>query len=367
MPATSASLVSSQLRWIGPNSGVLHLARAAVINAVWDLWAKAYEKPLWQLLVDMPREELINTIDFRYLDDAITRNEVENILLFEGREREKRYSRVIAEAKGVRGYTTSAGWLHYPDTRVKSELKSAMSKGFTHFKIKVGGKLEDDKHRLAMVREIIGEGNTIMVDANQVWETPQAVEWMKELQQFKPWFIEEPTSPYDILGHKRIREELAPHGIKVATGEMCSNAIMFKQLITSGAIDIAQIDACRLAGPSEILAVLAMARKYNVDVIPHSGGVGLTELTTHLAILDYVLFNGKGGLLEFLEEEGGGMHSHFEDPATFSRGWVITPVRPGNGGEMKVESLKKYEFPQGEYWNSEEGRKVAKKWASETI
>ncbi|TGZ85635.1 L-galactonate dehydratase [Ascodesmis nigricans] len=365
IPNTSASLATSQLRWLGPNSGVLHLARAAVINAIWDLWAKAVEKPLWQLLVDMPVDDLIRQIDFRYISDAITPEEARNIFTFEGYTKERRYSRVYAEAKAVRGYTTSAGWLHYPSDRVRRELESSLSKGFTHFKIKVGANLDGDKARLRMVRSVIGAENTIMIDANQVWGTKEAVEWVSELAEFRPWFIEEPTSPYDILGHKAIREGLKPHDIKVATGEMCANAIMFKQLITSGAVDIAQIDACRLAGPSEILAVFAIARKYDIPVIPHSGGVGLTELTTHFAIIDYVLFNGRGGLLEYLEEEGGGLHRHFVDPAQFSKGWVITPVVPGGGGEMKEESLLKYEFPGGEYWKSEEGRRVAEKWVGE--
>jgi L-fuconate dehydratase len=261
----------SQLRWIGPDKGAIHLATGAVVNAVWDLWAKDAGKPVWLLVSEMSPEEIVNLIDFRYLTDAITPDDA--LAILQKAESGKAERIETLKAEGYPCYTTSAGWLGYPDDKLRRLCREAKGAGFTHTKFKVGRDLQDDIRRLTIAREVLGWDMNIMIDANQVWEVDQAIHWIKELAFAKPYFIEEPTSPDDIAGHRAIREAIAP--IKVATGEMCQNRIMFKQFIKDGAIDIVQIDSCRMGGLNEVLAVMLMAAKYDLPVWPHAGGVGL--------------------------------------------------------------------------------------------
>jgi len=259
-------------------------------------------------------------------------------------------------SRAVPAYTTSAGWLGYGEDKMRGLLRETLEKGYRHFKLKVGSDLEQDVRRLTIAREIIGydKGNVLMVDANQVWSVPEAIEYMKKLSEFKPWFIEEPTSPDDILGHKAVRDALKPYGIGVATGEMCQNRVVFKQLLASGAIDVCQIDACRLGGVNEVLAVLLMAKKFNVPIVPHSGGVGLPEYTQHLSTIDYVAVSGKRSVLEYVDH----LHEHFRYPSVIRDGYYQTPMEPGYSVEMKPESMERFEFPGGEgsWWRSEEAR-----------
>jgi len=253
----------SQLRWIGPEKGVIHLALGAVVNAIWDLWAKTLQKPVWRLVAEMKPEEFVRCIDFRYIIDAITPEEAIDLLRNEEEGKDGRLKEA-ENNKAVPAYTTSAGWLGYGEDKMKRLLQETLKEGYKHFKLKVGTSLEDDKRRLTIARNVIGydQGIYLMVDANQVWSVPEAIEYMRQLATFKPWFIEEPTSPDDVLGHKAIREALKPLGIGVATGEMCQNRVIFKQLLQSHAIDVCQVDACRIGGVNEVLAVMLMAKKY---------------------------------------------------------------------------------------------------------
>ncbi|KAK4219909.1 enolase C-terminal domain-like protein [Rhypophila decipiens] len=351
-----------QLRWIGPEKGVIHLALGAVVNALWDLWAKTLDKPVWRVVADMTPEEVVSCIDFRYITDAITPEEAIALLKetqVSGNNGKSERIKEAEESRAVPAYTTSAGWLGYSEDKMKSLLRETLSKGYRHFKVKVGSNLEQDKRRLALAREVIGydKGNVLMVDANQVWSVPEAIEYMKELAEFKPWFIEEPTSPDDILGHKAVREALKPYGIGVATGEMCQNRVVFKQLLMSGAINVCQVDACRLGGLNEVLAVLLMAKKFNVPIVPHSGGVGLPEYTQHLSTIDYVVVSGKKSVLEYVDH----LHEHFLHPAVVNEGgYYRTPMEAGYSVEMKAESMDQYEFPgeDGSWWRSEEAKGI---------
>ncbi|KAF2157656.1 enolase C-terminal domain-like protein [Myriangium duriaei CBS 260.36] len=348
----------SQLRWIGPEKGVIHLALGAVVNALWDLWAKTLDKPVWRIVADMSPEEFVRCIDFRYITDAITPEEAIAMLKAEEPGKASR----IADAerdRAVPAYTTSAGWLGYGKEKMKGLLEETLSKGYRHFKLKVGSSVEADKERLAIAREVIGydKGNVLMVDANQVWSVPEAIAYMKELAPFKPWFIEEPTSPDDVFGHKAVRDALKPYGIGVATGEMCQNRVMFKQLLQQGAIDVCQIDACRMGGVNEVLAVLLMAKKFNVPIVPHSGGVGLPEYTQHLSTIDYVVVSGKLSLLEYVDH----LHEHFYHPSVIKDGYYTTPTEPGYSVEMRPESMDKFEYPGKEgvsWWRSEEAKPI---------
>ncbi|KJZ74587.1 Mitochondrial enolase superfamily member 1 [Hirsutella minnesotensis 3608] len=348
----------SQLRWIGPEKGVIHLALGAVVNALWDLWAKVLGKPVWRIVADMTPEQIVDCIDFRYITDAITPEEALAIL----RARQDGKAARIQDAvqnRAVPAYTTSAGWLGYDEEKMKKLLKEALEKGYKHFKFKVGSSVQDDRRRLTIARDILGydRGNVLMVDANQIWSVPDAIAHMKQLSDFKPWFIEEPTSPDDVMGHKAVREALMPHGIGVATGEMCQNRVIFKQLLMTGAIDICQVDACRLGGVNEVLAVLLMAAKYGVPVVPHSGGVGLPEYTQHLSTIDYIAVSGKRSLLEYVDH----LHEHFLHPSVIKDGYYQTPTEPGYSVEMKAESLHKYAFPGEEgvsWWRSDEAKPV---------
>lgn len=327
----------SQLRWLGPNKGVMHLATGAVVNAVWDLWAKVEGKPVWQLVADMSAAELIACIDFRYLTNAITPDEA--LALLTRAQEGKAERRKLLEASGYPAYTTSAGWLGYDDEKIRGLCRQARADGWTHLKIKVGRDLADDIRRCRVVREEIGYDCKLMIDANQVWEVDEAIEWMGELAQFKPWFIEEPTSPDDILGHRQIRAAIKPIG--VATGEMCQNSVMFKQFMQADAIDIVQIDAARVGGLNENLAIMLLAAKFGKPVCPHAGGVGLCEYVQHLSMIDYLAISGTmdGRVAEFVDH----LHEHFVDPCVTRNGRYITPTAPGFSIEMKAASIAAHE------------------------
>lgn len=313
---------------------------------------------MWRIICDMSPEEFVRCIDFRYITDAITPEEAVQLL----KEAEPGKAARMEEAlnsKAVPAYTTSAGWLGYGEEKMKSLLRETLDQGYRHFKLKVGGSVEEDKKRLSIAREIIGfdKGNILMVDANQIWSVPEAIDYMKQLAEFKPWFIEEPTSPDDIAGHRAVRDALKPYGIGVATGEMCQNRVIFKQLIMTGAIDVCQIDACRLGGVNEVLAVLLIAKKYGVPIVPHSGGVGLPEYTQHLSTIDYVAVSGKLSVLEYVDH----LHEHFLHPAVIKGGYYQTPMEPGYSVEMKAESMDRFEYPGRDgvsWWKSEEARPI---------
>ena len=328
----------SQLRWIGPDKGATHLATAAIVNAVWDLWAKEAGKPVWQLVAEMSPEEIVKLIDFRYLTDAITPGEALAMLQSAQAGKAGRVAKLRAE--GYPCYTTSAGWLGYPDDKLRRLCREAKEAGFSHVKFKVGHDLADDIRRLTIAREELGDDIDIMIDANQVWEVDEAIEWVNALQFARPFFIEEPTSPDDILGHKAIREAVAP--VKVATGEMCQNRIMFKQFIKDGAIDIVQIDACRIGGLNEVLAVMLMAAKYDLPVWPHAGGVGLCEYVQHMAMIDYVVISGEkdSRRIEYVDH----LHEHFVDPCVVDQGAYQVPNAPGFSIQIKPETFEKFTF-----------------------
>ncbi|KAF6224792.1 hypothetical protein HO133_009986 [Letharia lupina] len=347
----------SQLRWIGPEKGVIHLALGAVVNALWDLWAKVLQKPVWRIVAEMSPQEFVRCVDFRYITDAITPEEAIEMLCKEESGKAQR----LQEAENnhaVPAYTTSAGWLGYGEDKMERLLQETLEEGYKHFKFKVGTSISSDIRRLTIARNVIGydRGNILMIDANQVWSVPEAIAYMKELAPFKPWFIEEPTSPDDVLGHKAIREALKEYGIGVATGEMCQNRVVFKQLLMGGAIDICQIDACRMGGVNEVLAVMLMAKKFDIPIVPHSGGVGLPEYTQHLSTIDYVCVSGKLSILEYVDH----LHEHFNHPAVIKNGYYQTPTEPGYSVEMKEESMEKYGFPgeEGGFWRSEEARPI---------
>lgn len=334
----------SQIRWLGPEKGIVHLAAAAVVNAVWDLFAKTEGKPLWKLLSDMTPEQIVAAVPFRYIADALTPDEALEILHSHYKSRNVREAEILQD--GYPAYTTSAGWLGYSDEKIKTLVREALGAGWTHFKMKVGRDLADDIRRAELIRSEIGWDRVLMMDANQVWDVGEAVEWMKELARFKPLWIEEPTSPDDILGHAAIRRAISPIG--VATGEHCHNRVMFKQLLQARSIDFCQIDSCRLGGVNEVLAVLLMAAKFGVPVCPHAGGVGLCEYVQHLSIFDYI---GVSGSLDRRRiEYVNHLHGHFIDPVVIRNGHYMPPTAPGYSIEIKPESLKYYEFPNGGAW-----------------
>lgn len=335
----------SQLRWVGPEKGVIHLATAAIVNAIWDLWAKAERKPVWKLLSSMTPEQLVACIDFRYITDALTPAEALEILQRNESTRAKREEDLLA--RGYPAYTTSAGWLGFTDSQLKELCRDALANGWTHFKIKVGHDLQDDMRRCTIIREQIGS-RPLMMDANQCWDVGEAIAHMKELARFNPWWIEEPTSPDDVLGHATIRKAIAP--IRVATGEHCQNRVIFKQLMQAGAIDFCQIDSCRLGGVNEILAVLLMAAKFGVPVCPHAGGVGLCEYVQHLSMFDYLCVSAsqENRVIEFVDH----LHEHFVDPVRMNHGRYMPPSQPGYSIQMKPESLCDYRFPNGPAWQA---------------
>jgi L-fuconate dehydratase len=333
-----------QLRWVGPEKGVIHLATAALVNAVWDLIAAVEGKPLWKLLADMSPEEIVDCIDFRYITDALTREEALAIL------HKHAPSRAVREAEmrrdGYPAYTTSTGWLGYPDEEVRRLCREAVEEGWTHFKMKVGANREDDVRRAALMREEIGPDRKLMMDANQAWDVGEAIDNMRELARFDPWWIEEPTSPDDVLGHARIAEAIAPVG--VATGEQCQNRVIFKQLMQAEALGFCQIDACRLGGVNEVLAVLLMAAKFGIPVCPHAGGVGLCEYVQHLALFDYLCVSASldDRVVEYVDH----LHEHFVSPVEIRDGRYVVPESPGYSITMKPASLREFEFPVGKVW-----------------
>jgi L-fuconate dehydratase len=334
----------SQVRWLGPEKGAIHLATAAIVNAVWDLYAKAEGKPLWKLLADMTPEQLVSCIPFRHITDALTRDEATEIL--SRNESTKHVREVEMLREGYPAYTTSAGWLGYSDERVRALVREGLAEGWSHFKMKVGRDLQDDIRRAAIIREEIGPDRKLMVDANQIWDVDQAIAWMKPLAQFNPWWIEEPTSPDDVLGHAKIAKAVAPIG--VATGEACQNRVIFKQLLQAQAISFCQIDSCRLAGVNEVLAVILMAAKFGVPVCPHAGGVGLCEYVQHLSLFDYIAVSAS--LEDRITEYVDHLHEHFVYPVKIKNGRYMPPLEPGYSIEMKPASLDYYEFPNGEAW-----------------
>ncbi len=334
----------SQLRWLGPEKGVIHLATAAVVNALWDLYSKKEGKPLWKLLTDLTPEQVVNCVDFRHISDALARDEALDMLRSREAGKPERETKLLAT--GYPAYTTSAGWLGYSHEKIRRLCREAVKDGYSHIKIKVGRDLADDIRRCQIIREEIGEERKLMVDANQVWDVPLAIEWMKELARFNPHWIEEPTSPDDVLGHAAISKAVAPIG--VATGEHCHNRIMFKQFLQAGAMQFCQIDACRLGGVNEVIAVLLLAAKAGVPVCPHAGGVGLCEYVQHLSMFDYVAVSGsmEGRVVEYVDH----LHEHFFDPCVIRDARYQAPQAPGYSITMKPESLKRFEFPNGAAW-----------------
>jgi L-fuconate dehydratase len=337
----------SQLRWLGPEKGVIHLATAAVVNAVWDLYAKAEGKPLWKLVVDMTPEQLVSCIDFSYITDVITPKEA--LAMLKAKEAGKKERIASLMKNGYPAYTTSAGWLGYSDEKMRFLCQEAKASGFKHMKIKVGADLKDDMRRAAIIREEIGDDLKLMMDANQKWDVDEAITNMESLKKFNPWWIEEPTSPDDILGHAKIAKAVSP--ILVATGEHCQNRVMFKQLMQSGGLGICQIDSCRVGGVNEVLAILLMAAKFKIPVCPHAGGVGLCEYVQHLSMIDYIAISGsmEGRIIEFVDH----LHEHFYEPVIIKNGAYMPPLAPGYSITMKEQSLKDFNFPNGKEWNNQ--------------
>jgi len=334
----------SPLRWLGPERGVVHMAIGAVLNACWDMAARRAGKPLWQLLADLPAQELVDLIDFRYLSDALTREEA---LELAERGAVGRADRVAAlERDGYPAYTTTPGWLGYSDERLAELCAEAVADGFTQVKLKVGARLDDDVRRFRIAREVAGDQIGIALDANQVWDVPTAIPWIRALADLRPAWIEEPTSPDDILGTARIRREVNP--IRIATGEHVANRVIFKQLLQADAIDVMQIDACRVAGVNENIANLLLAAKFGVPVCPHAGGVGLCEIVQHLAMFDYVALSGttEGRMIEWIDH----LHEHFVTPASVRQGRYRAPTEPGASTQMQPESLTEFSFPAGRAW-----------------
>ncbi|MCX5396052.1 enolase C-terminal domain-like protein [Streptomyces sp. NBC_00102] len=335
----------SQLRWLGPEKGVAHMAAGAVVNAAWDLAAKAAGLPVWQFLATMTPEELVSLVDFRYLTDALTPEDALAILRAAEPGRAERTERLLAE--GYPAYTTSPGWLGYDDAKLVRLAKEAVADGFTQIKLKVGGDRDDDVRRLKIAREAVGPGIRIAVDANQRWDVAEAVEWMKALAPYDPHWIEEPTSPDDVLAHAAIR---AAQPVKVATGEHGANRVVFKQLLQAGAVDFVQIDAARVAGVNENLAILLLAAKFQVPVCPHAGGVGLCELVQHLSMFDYVAVSGTWDdrVIEYVDH----LHEHFTEPAVITGGRYVTPRGPGFSARMHPASIAAHRYPEGPVWAS---------------
>ena len=337
----------SQLRWVGPEKGVIHLAGGAVVNALWDLYAKARGKPVWQVLSEMAPRDIVSLVDWTYLKDALDPGRARERLEEQMAGRAERTAHM--RAKGYPAYTTSTGWLGYSDKKMRTLCREAIAEGWSHFKMKVGRDLADDARRAALLREEIGPDRKLMMDANQVWGTEEAIAAMDVLARYDPMWIEEPTSPDDILGHARIARAVAP--IQVATGEHCHNAVMFKQLLQAEAIGFCQIDACRLAGPNEIVGVLLLADHFGVPVCPHAGGVGLCEYVQHLSIFDYIAVSGalENRVLEYVDH----LHEHFFDPVVIKDGHYMPPAAPGYSITMKPESLAAHRFPGGPVWLTE--------------
>jgi L-fuconate dehydratase len=339
----------SQLRWLGPEKGVVHISMAAIVNAVWDLLAKRARKPVWKLLADMTPREIVRCIDFQYITDALTPDEA--IEMLERQSSSKREREAILLRDGYPAYTTSVGWMGYSDDKIRQLSHEALAEGFTCFKVKVGGDPADDARRVGVVRDAIGPSHKLMIDANQKWNVDEAIARVRDLSKFDLWWIEEPTSPDDVLGHATIARAVKPVG--VATGEHCANRVLFKQLLQANAISFCQIDSCRLGGVNENLAVILMAMKFGVPVCPHAGGVGLCELVQHLSMWDYLSVSGRmdDRVTEFVDH----LHEHFVDPVVIRRGRYMPPSRPGYGSTIKRESREAYRYPDGPVWTELRG------------
>jgi L-fuconate dehydratase len=339
----------SQLRWVGPEKGVIHLATAALVNAVWDLYAKVEGKPLWKLLVDMTPEQIVACVPFSYITDVLTPEDALEILRRQSETKPQRELEMLAA--GYPAYTTSAGWIGYSDGKLRTLVREGLAQGWTHFKMKVGRDLTEDMRRAEVIREEIGWDRTLMMDANQVWDVPEAIRCIRELSVFRPHWIEEPTSPDDVLGHATIARSVAPIG--VATGEHCHSRVMFKQLLQAGAVNFCQIDSCRLGGVNEVLAVLLMAAKFGVPVCPHAGGVGLCEYVQHISLFDFIAVSGslENRVLEYVDH----LHEHFVNPVVMRGDRYVPPLAPGYSIEIKPASLVSFEFPGGAAWTN--GRK----------
>jgi L-fuconate dehydratase len=338
--------LDKQLRWLGPEKGILHMATGALLNAIWDLWARREGKPLWKLLVDLAPEQIVAAIDFSYVTDVLTPEQALDLL------RQRQAGKAGREAemreRGYPAYTTSTGWLGYSDDKVRRLCREALAQGWTAFKMKVGTSLQDNLRRAALMREEIGPDRRLMMDANQCWDVPEAIRQMRELRRFDPWWIEEPTSPDDVLGHAAIARAIAPIG--VATGETCQNRVVFKQLLQAEAIRFLQLDSCRIGGVNEALSILLMAARFGVAVCPHAGGVGLCEYVQHLSIFDYVGVSGslENRVCEYVDH----LHEHFVDPCVVRGARYLAPTRPGYSVAMKPDSLDEYEFPTGLAWRT---------------
>jgi L-fuconate dehydratase len=334
----------SQLRWLGPEKGVIHISMAAIVNAVWDLYGKAERKPVWKLLADMTPAAIVRCIDFRYITDALTPEEAIDLLERQRSSKADRERQLLQS--GYPAYTTSAGWIGYTDDRIRQTCADAVAGGWTHFKVKVGASPEDDFKRVGLVRDAIGPGRTLMIDANQRWDVQEAIDRVKALSKFNLLWIEEPTSPDDVLGHAAIARAVAPVG--VATGEHCANRVMFKQLLQAKAISFCQIDSCRLGGVNENLAVILMAAKFGVPVCPHAGGVGLCELVQHLSMFDFIAVSGtlEGRVTEFVDH----LHEHFVDPVVIKNARYMPPTAAGYSAEIKPASRLHYRYPAGGAW-----------------
>lgn len=331
----------SQLRWLGPDKGVMHMATAAIVNAIWDLWAKSEGKPVWKLLVDMSPEDLVRCLDFRYVTDVLTKDEALSILRRNVSSKASREKEMMDS--GFPAYTTSAGWLGYTEEKIRRLAREGVTEGWRYFKQKVGGNIDDDIRRATILREEIGWDRKLMMDANQVWDVDESISNMRRLAAFDPWWIEEPTSPDDVLGHAAIRRRIAP--VRVATGEHCHNRVMFKQLLQAGAIDFCQVDAARLGGLNEVLVVVLMAAKFGVPVCPHAGGVGLCEYVQNISLFDYIAVSAslENRVLEYVDH----LHEHFVDPVVIRNGRYMPPMRPGYSVEMHGKTLKKFQFQSG--------------------
>ncbi len=335
----------SQFRWLGPEKGVIHLATGALINAVWDLYARVEGKPLWKLLADMDSEEIVRAIDFRYITDALTPEEAKQMLCERKTGMDARVKQL--QQTGYPAYTTSVGWFGFSDEKIEHLCDEALAEGWTHFKLKVGGRPEDDLRRARLVRSKIGPDRRLLMDANQKWDVAEAIERTRALAEVNPWWMEEPTSPDDILGHARIRREVP--NVRIATGEHCHNRVMFKQLMQAQAIDVCQIDSCRLAGVNENLAVILLAAKFNVPVCPHAGGVGLCEYVQHLSVFDYLRVSNtlEDRVTEFVDH----LHEHFTDPVRVRNAHYLLPEKPGYSAEIYPETLRDYAYPTGRVWS----------------
>jgi L-fuconate dehydratase len=335
----------TQLRWLGPEKGVIHLAAGALLNALWDLRAKAEGKPVWKVLSDSSSRELVDLVDWRHLTDALTPDEAVELLARAEPGRAERERRLLAE--GLPAYTTSAGWIGYTDEQVVARCRAVVEAGYRQVKIKVGGDPADDLRRVALVRETIGPDVRLAVDANQVWEVHEAIERIRALERFDLAWVEEPTSPDDVLGHLAIAQAV---DVPIATGEHGQNRVLFKQFLASGAMEVCQIDACRVAGVNENVAILLLAAKFGVPVCPHAGGVGLCELVQHLAMFDFVAVAGdvEGRIIEMADH----LHEHFVHPVVVRGGRYLAPTVPGFTSELLPASIEEFRFPDGPAWRA---------------